>query len=171
MLGGDLLENAEQVKNWIINAKNDPIVSLLIENGLITKIQMETLLIENLSNQLSEKKVSTKRKSKMRISNKNVSRGSYSRTLSQARKNVRKAVFTLILLGYVGLHETPELLPFISISNKIRSLVDLHTEYQPGQSYENNGIIVEEIGNMRREIEESLLKMVRSRRVNKSRDL
>lgn len=171
MLGSDILESTERVKNWIINANKDPIVSFLIENSLITKIQMETLLIENLSNQLNEKRIPAEKKSKMRVSNKNISRGSYSRTLSQARKNIRKAIFTLLLMGYIGLHETPELLPFIDISTKIKSLVDLHAEYRPEQSNEDNGMIITEISNIREEIEESLLKMVRSRRVNKSRDL
>ncbi len=165
------MEGSERVKNLIINVNNDPIVSILLEDSLITKIQMETLLIENISNQLSEKKISAKEKSKRRISKANVSRGSYSRTLSQARRNVRKAVFTLLLLGYIGLHETPELRPFIEVSNKIKSLMDLHREYSLGPSDEYTDSIIEDIESVRKEIEESLVKMVKGRRINNSSDL
>jgi len=132
---------------------------------------METLLIENLANQINEKKIPAKEKSKMRVSNENVSRGSYSRTLGQARKNIRKAIFTLLLLGYIGLHETPELLPFIEISNKIKSLVDLHTEYNTEQLGKDEDAIIQEILIVREEIEDSLARIVRSKQISGSSDL
>jgi len=127
---------------------------------------METLLIEVLADQTYENRISAKNKAKMRISRKNISRGSYSRTLSQARKNIRKAMFTLLLLGYIGLLQTPELFPFIETSNKIRSLVDLYTRYRSENLDEQREDVIEQISIVREEIKESLKNLIKIRRSN-----
>jgi hypothetical protein len=150
---------------------NDPIVLILLENSLITKIQMETLLIEILSNQVSEKKIIAKNKAKMRISRKNISRGSYSRTLAQARKNTRKAIFTLLLLGYTGLLQTPELHPYVVVSERMRSLIELYSEYSNNTEEYTHYNVIENISIMRQEIEESLKDLTRSRRMNLTNEM
>lgn len=165
------MENSEKVQNWLNTMNNDPIVSILLENSLITKIQMETLLIEVLSDQISEKNVLAENKAKMRISKKNISRGSYSRTLGQARKNTRKAIFTLLLLGYIGLLQSPELRPFVEISDRMRSLIELYAEYPSNNVDQEYGNVMERISIMREEIEESLRDLTRSRRMSSTTEL
>jgi hypothetical protein len=147
---------------------NDPIVSILLENSLITKIQIETLLIEVLSDQISEKKILAENKAKMRVSKKNISRGSYSRTLAQARKNTRKAIFTLLLLGYVGLLQTPELYPFIEISDRMRSLIELYTEYPSNTINQEPVDVVSRISIVREEIENALRNLTKVRPLSRT---
>ena len=159
------METSEQVQNWLNTMNNDPIVSILLENSLITKIQIETLLIEVLSNQISESRILAKNKAKMRISKKNISRGSYSRTLSQARKNTRKAIFTLLLLGYVGLLQTPELYPFVEISDRMRSLIELYAEYPSNNVNQESVDVVNRISMMREEVEDTLRDLTKVRRL------
>jgi hypothetical protein len=147
---------------------NDPIVSILLENSLITKIQIETLLIEVLSDQISEKKILAENKAKMRVSKKNISRGSYSRTLAQARKNTRKAIFTLLLLGYVGLLQTPELYPFIEISDRMRSLIELYAEYPSNTINQEPVDVVSRISIVREEIENALRDLTKVRPLSRT---
>jgi hypothetical protein len=160
------METSEQVQNWLNTMNNDPIVTILLENSLITKIQVETLLIEVLSDQISDNKILAKNKAKMRLSNKNISRGSYSRSLSQARKNTRKAVFTLLLLGYVGLLQTPELYPFIEVSDKMRSLIELYAEYPSSDVNQESRDVEGRISMIREEIEVALMDLTRIRRLS-----
>jgi len=76
-------------------SKEDPLLSLLTERSFLTKAQVETLLIE-----LSfPEKGKYKEKGAMR----NVSKGAFKRVLSQAARNVKKTVYTLLLLAYVGI--------------------------------------------------------------------
>ena len=162
------METSEQVQNWLNTMNNDPIVSILLENSLITKIQIETLLIEVLSDQISEKKILAENKARMRVSKKNISRGSYSRTLAQARKNTRKAIFTLLLLGYVGLLQTPELYPFIEISDRMRSLIELYAEYPSNTINKEPRDVVSRISMVREEIENALRDLTKVRRLSKT---
>lgn len=162
------METSEQVQNWLNTMNNDPIVSILLENSLITKIQIETLLIEVLSDQISEKKILAENKAKMRVSKKNISRGSYSRTLAQARKNTRKAIFTLLLLGYVGLLQTPELYPFIEISDRMRSLIELYAEYPSNTINQEPVDVVSRISIVREEIENALRDLTKVRPLSRT---
>lgn len=158
------MENPEQIKNWINAANHDPIVTILLDNSSMTRIQMETLLIEVYSAQMDENKVSSKMKAKMRVSRTKVSRGAYSRTLGQARKNVQKAVSTVLLLGYMGLLQTPELLSFVEVSNKIKLLIDLYDKYNPEYANRSHEDLAKDIAITRAEIERTLMTLTRSRR-------
>ena len=60
----------------------------------------------------------------MRTLNRKITRGSFNRTLQQARYNMVKSVLTVLLLGYIGLLETPALSPFIEASNKLKEYIN-----------------------------------------------
>jgi len=164
-------ESPEQIRNWINAVNRDPIVSVLLDNSLITRIQMETLLIEVFSAQTDEKNIPSRLKAKMRVSRTKVSRAAYSRTLGQARRNVRRAVSTVLLLGYMGLLQTPELLSFVEVSNRIKSLVDLYSKYRREDAGDNREDIAGEISITRAEIERTLMTLTRSRQRNETGSL
>ena len=75
------------------------------------------------SNYWADRKVSYLDKVKMRTFNKKISRGSFNRTLQQARCNMVKSILTVLLLGYIGLLETPSLSPFLEASNKLNEYI------------------------------------------------
>ena len=56
-----------------------------------------------------------------RPSGANISRGSYNRTLIQAQNNVIRSIYTILLMGYVGLFDTPALQPFLELSDELQS--------------------------------------------------
>lgn len=77
----------------------DPMLKFLFERSSLTKAQLDTYLIEYIT---ADEKVKLKEKIAMR-DRKNVSGGAFIRTLRQAQTNLKKAVYTLILLQYLGL--------------------------------------------------------------------
>lgn len=111
--------DVENVQNWLIRMINDPLSKILLENSQLTKIQLETLLIDLLSERVLDKKIDYTAKSSIRLKDKKISRGAFNRTLQQARRNMVRSVMTILLLGYLGALETPSLSPFLEASNKL----------------------------------------------------
>ena len=53
-----------------------------------------------------------------------VSRGSFNRTLDQATRNIIRSIYTVFLLGYVGMLDDPSFEPFMETSSQMRSYLD-----------------------------------------------
>jgi hypothetical protein len=117
------LEQVEKVQKWIKSLFTDPLTEILINNSHLTKIQAETLLIDNLAENVLDQKIGYELKAKMRGSLKGVSRGAFNRTLHQANKNIIASIYTIFFLGYLGILETPSLDGFIETSNKLATYV------------------------------------------------
>ena len=99
----------------------DPISQLLQNCSHLTLAQLETLLADSISNEKASKKG---QRHLFRPSRKILSRGSYNRTLIQAQNNVIRSIYTILLLGYVGLFDTPSLQPFLELSDGIQGYID-----------------------------------------------
>jgi len=112
-------EDFKKAQNTIKRILNDPLVKILSENSSFTKIQLETLLIDIFTEQLVETKLSHGEKTAIRTTDKRISRGSFNRTLQQARKNMIKSIWTILLLGYLKILETPSLSPYLEASNRL----------------------------------------------------
>ena len=112
------LKDSEIVQNSIRRILSDPIVKILLENSHLTEIQLETLLIDLLTEQIMDKKVNYEEKSMMRLKDRKITRGAFNRTLIQARKNMTRSILTIFLLSYVRVFETSSLIPFIEASNE-----------------------------------------------------
>jgi len=121
-----LKETEKDVKEWLERILQDPLVNILLKNSSLTEIQLETVLIDILAEEIAQSKLSYENKRFMRISKSDVSKGSYNRSLRQARKNIRRSVSTLLLLGYLDLLDTPNLLPFIDLSKNLERYKELY---------------------------------------------
>ena len=75
-----------ELKKMVDQSFKDPITAILLNNSNLTKIQYESLLIDYFMDNMVDNIVSYENKAIYR--SKKVSRGSFSRTLSQARKNI-----------------------------------------------------------------------------------
>ncbi len=106
----------------------DPVVRLLLDNSNLTRAQFETLLIDYLWRQLSDQTDVMPAKHAMRLGKRRISRGAFNRTLIQARINVIRAIYTLFLLGYVGLFDSPKLEPFLDAADQIRTFVETRSD-------------------------------------------
>lgn len=90
MFPGTVTEELRQ--KWL----QDPFLKLLASRCSLTERQLEALLIE-----ASEDAEDLRLAEKARIMG--ITKGSYARILSQALGNISQALFTVILLSYLGL--------------------------------------------------------------------
>ena len=112
------MESIEETQKMIQKAFQDPITDLLLKNSNLTKTQFETLMIDLLTDVMSDEKVPFKEKTLFRAHK--VSRGSFSRTLSQARRRVISSIFTMVLLSYVGVYDSKPFEEYENLAEKLR---------------------------------------------------
>jgi hypothetical protein len=151
------LKLKDGVQAWLNGALNDPIVKILAKNSQLTKTQLETLLIDVLAENISDKQLKYDEKAALRLTKAKISRGSFNRTLKQSRENVIKSIYTVLLLGYLGVFESTTLDPYLEIANKLHEYVDAHQDI-PGKEEElKDHLKVLEI--IRKELETSLKRL------------
>lgn len=112
------MESTEKTQNMIQKAFQDPITDLLLNNCNLTRTQFETLMIDLLIDVVSDEKVPFRDKTLFRT--RKVSRGSFSRTLGQARHKVISSIFTIVLLSYVGVYDAKPFEEYQNLSEKLR---------------------------------------------------
>ena len=151
--GATTLKLKESVQAWLNSALSDPIVKILAKNSHLTKTQLETLLIDVLAENISGKQLIYDEKANLRLTKVRISRGSFSRTLKQSKENVIKSVYTILLLGYLGVFESTTLDPYLEISNKLHEYVEAHNEDLGKAEGEERQKVIELI---RKELEMSL---------------
>jgi hypothetical protein len=110
-----------EARESIDKTVNDPISKLLLNGSHLSVPQLETLLADSISN---EKTAKRGQRRLFRPSRTTPSRGSYNRTLIQAQNNVIRSIYTILLLGYIGLFDTSGLQPFVELSDNLQSYAD-----------------------------------------------
>lgn len=112
------------IQAWLKKALEDPVVKILAKNSHLTKTQLETLLIDVLAENISGKPLKYDEKAKLRLTKAKITRGSFNRTLKQAEENVIKSIYTVLLLGYLGIFESTTLDPYIETANKLQEYIE-----------------------------------------------
>ena len=119
-------EGKDTVKQLTSGAKQvlkEPILKRLQEGSVLSETQIETLLIDLViedsygSHITYEDKASFRSKEGTR--SRGVSRGSFNRTLKQARRNLTRCFYTMLLLAYLGLFEFTIFRPFEEVAARI----------------------------------------------------
>lgn len=100
---------------------HDQITMGLRQRSNLTEAQFETILVDQLGNEIANKRLTREEMAKLRQTRPKISRGAFNRTLKQARTNLSEAVHTILLLGYCGLLESPNLAPFMEASERLRT--------------------------------------------------
>jgi hypothetical protein len=111
---------AKEARIAIRRTLSDPVTKLLLRNSQLSQPQLETLLADSLS---GEKSIEKAKRRFFRPSGRRLSRGAYNRTLMQAQINIIRSIYTVLLLGYVGLFDTPALQPFSELSDSIQGFI------------------------------------------------
>ena len=146
----------ESVQAWLNGALNDPIVKILSKNSQLTKTQLETLLIDVLAENISGKYLKYDEKANLRLTKAKISRGSFNRTLKQSKENVIKSIYTVLLLGYLGVFESTTLDPYLEIANKLKEYVEAHQGIPNSKELKDHLKVIEII---REELETSLKRL------------
>jgi hypothetical protein len=142
---------------WLISSLNDPVVKILARNSHLTKTQLETLLIDVLSENIAKKPLKYDEKARLRLTKAKISRGAFNRTLKQAKENVVKSIYTVLLLGYLGVFESTTLDLYLEIANKLQEYLDTYKAMMNRDKYEDEQLKIIEI--MREELETGLKKL------------
>jgi hypothetical protein len=120
------LKLKDNVQLWLNGALNDPVVKILSKNSQLTRTQLETLLIDILAENMAGKQLKYDEKARLRLTKAKLSRGSFNRTLQQSKQNVIKSIYTVLLLGYLGVFESTTLDPYLEIANKLKEYMEAH---------------------------------------------
>ena len=118
------LDSIKSSKSYLKNIFEDKMLLTLLNNSNLTRKQFESLIIDFSLEKLLDTEITLKYKTKLRTDRSILSRGAFLRTLKQAKNNVVRSLYTILLLGYVGIFEAIEFEPFIEIAHRIRSHVE-----------------------------------------------
>ena len=116
----------DSVHSLLESSINDPIAKTMAANSHLTTTQLETLLIDVLADNMSPKELKYDEKAQLRLTKAKISRGAFNRTLRQAKENVTKSIYTVILLGYLGLFETTTLDPYLEVASQLHTYLDAY---------------------------------------------
>jgi len=144
----------KKVQNWLRLSLEDPITKILSKNSHITKTQLETLLIDALVGNMASKHVKYDEKARLRQTKVAISRGSFNRTLRQAKNNAIQSIYTILLLGYLGILESTDLYPYLEVSNKLKTYTTTLTNLTTQKKTKNEQIQIMDA--LRQELESTL---------------
>jgi len=155
----------EKIQKWLMGSFNDPIMKLLIENSHLTKTQLETFLIDILAENISGKMLKYDEKSKLRLLKGGVSRGAFNRTLRQARKNVIESIYTVLLLGYLGVFESTSLDLYVEVANKLQNYISAYRDVWKDKESMSEQLRI--MNMLREELENSLQRLSKPKSLSK----
>ncbi len=122
----DIQSNRKVMKEFTSGARQvlqEPILKILQQGSVLSQTQLETLLIDLVIEDSYEAHITYEDKASIRsragTKAKGVSRGAFNRTLKQARRNVTRCFYTMLLLTYLGLFELTIFRPFEEVAARI----------------------------------------------------
>lgn len=155
------LKTGNGVQKWLALTLNDPVIKILANNSNLTRIQLETILIDFLSEKIEGKPLNMEEKARSRLSKAGLSRGAFNRTLKQSRRNIIQSIYTVLLLGYLGIFETTRLDPYLEAANKLQEYVNAYRDVLTNK--ENVSEHVRVVNMLRKELEAMLEQSSRPR--------
>jgi len=120
-------EHVQSPIDWsLARFRDDPLAKTLLANSHLTEVQFATLLIDVLwpASQMPLRDGEFQPRSARR----HVSKGAFNRSLSQARRNVIRSIYTVFLLAYFGLFDSPKLEPFLRLGDEMKTFLDARHE-------------------------------------------
>ena len=119
------VEQSQSAIDWsLARLKDDRLARTILQNSHLTEVQFATLVIDVLwpSSQPSHGN------GVPRSGRRQVSKGAFNRSLAQARRNVIKSIYTVFLLAYFGLFDSPKLEPFLRLGDEMKTVLDAKHE-------------------------------------------
>jgi hypothetical protein len=129
------LNSINDAKSFLESIFEDEILLTLLNNSNLTRKQFESLIIDFSLEKMLDDNLTMTHKTKLRTDRENLSRGAFLRTLSQAKINIVRSLYTIFLLGYVGVLDSLEFEPFIEVSQRIKSHVENLEKEEDEENY------------------------------------
>jgi len=118
-------EQPEAPIDWsLARLKNDGLAKTILQNSHLSEVQFATLVIDVLWHTRQP----SSQDEGLRSHRRQVSKGAFNRSLAQARRNVIRSIYTVFLLAYFGLFDSPKLEPFLRLGDEMRTFVDAKQE-------------------------------------------
>ncbi len=125
----DDIENAQKgIKSFL----QEPLCRILLRKSFFTEIQLETLLIEHMIGQSIDQRITQERKAKARKIASGKSRGAYNRVLQQSRAKLEKTMYSVLLMGYLGILADVRAATLIEASEKLQDYINTVRSRQTG---------------------------------------
>jgi hypothetical protein len=156
----------ESAQKWLLRSINDPLVKILAKNSNLTKTQLETLLIDFLVINFTGNPLKNEEKARLRLSKAEISRGAFNRTLKQARKNVIQSIYTIILLGYLGMFDSARLDPYLEAASKLQHYVSAYRDVLSDDKLAEEQLRI--VNMLREELESSLERLSGTRALSEA---
>jgi hypothetical protein len=119
--------------DWsLARLKTDMLARTILQNSHLTEVQFATLIIDVLW-PASQQSLGNEAP---RFGRRRVTKGAFNRSLAQARRNVIKSIYTVFLLAYFGLFDSPKLEPFLRLGDEMKSFLDAKHETGPEADFE-----------------------------------
>jgi len=160
------LASRELLQKWLSGSTTDPIIKILSRNSNLTKTQLETLLIDFLGPNISGKSLTNQEKALLRLTKAGISRGAFNHTLKQARRNIIQSMYTIILLGYLGIFEDTRLDPYLEVANKLKEYVGAYKDVISNNELGTEHLRI--VTMLREELENTLEKLSTPRSLSKT---
>ena len=121
-------EQAQSPIDWSLDKlRDDRLARTLLQNSHLTEVQFATLVIDVLWRTTQ----SSPENNGPRSDRRKVSKGAFNRSLAQARRNVIKSIYTIFILAYFGLFDSPKLEPFLRLGDEMKTFLDAKHEMGP----------------------------------------
>ena len=127
-----IAEEIENAQKDIRSFLHEPLCRILLEKSFFTEIQLETLLIDHMMEQTLEQRVTQEEKAKARKVSKGRSRGAYNRVLQQSRRKLEKTLYSVLLMGYLGILEDIRVSTLRDASEKLQDYINTVRSRQTG---------------------------------------
>ena len=118
-------EQPESPIDWsLARLKEDRLAKTILQNSHLSEVQFSSLVIDVLWPTSQPSSADGGQRSRRR----QVSKGAFNRSLAQARRNVIKSIYTVFLLAYFGLFDSPKLEPFLRLGDEMKTFLDAKHE-------------------------------------------
>ena len=141
-------------RNLIKSFMDDPILKILLKNSNLTETQFETFLINLFANILLPNETSYDKIVSLRSSR--VSRGAFNNSLRQARRNIIRALYTVLLLSYIGVMDEPPFSEYTLLAEKLREYRDKCRAFMESGADERARMVIKIV---EKELEKALSEM------------
>ena len=157
-------EQPQSPVDWsLARLKDDRLARTILQNSHLTEVQFATLLIDVLrpASQASHGSEAP------RPGRRRVSKGAFNRSLAQARRNVIKSIYTVFLLAYFGLFDSPKLEPFLRLGDEMKTVLDAKHE----TSHEGDFEVQDAMKTLENALETSIGELARMGSFKRQRDV
>jgi hypothetical protein len=157
-------EQPQSPIDWsLARLKDDKLAKTILENSHLSEVQFASLIIDVLWSTSQPSSGDGGPRSRRR----EVSKGAFNRSLAQARRNVIKSIYTVFLLAYFGLFDSPKLEPFLRLGDEMKTFLDAKQETE----HEGDSETRDAMETLENALEKSIDELARMSSFKRQRDI